>query len=80
MRSKYLAADWRLYQDIPEGFKKYSEHVRPLQFQSDEKPNFVYLRLLAPQPLPLRKEIKGLTTAPVHRPQSAFSDPSKHAA
>ncbi|KAF1993985.1 kinase-like protein [Amniculicola lignicola CBS 123094] len=44
LQRKQSATDWGLYKDIPDEFKKYSEHVRSLR--SDEPPNYVYLRRL----------------------------------
>jgi hypothetical protein len=44
LERKQSATDWGLYKDIPEEFKKHSEHVRTLR--SDENPNYVYLRRL----------------------------------
>ncbi|KAF2183095.1 hypothetical protein K469DRAFT_739942 [Zopfia rhizophila CBS 207.26] len=41
LNRKQSATDWGLYKDIPDEFKKYSEHVHYLR--SDEKPSYRYL-------------------------------------
>jgi len=47
LEMKQSADDYGLFKDIPDGFKRYFEHVRSLP--SDENPNYTYLRSLLNQ-------------------------------